>query len=339
MPVKKILLVGNFSKNPGIYTYATSFFKALKKLNYLVECFNYKNYKFNTPVLGKSLLNFYFLRTVKNYNPDLILVIKGEKISYRTLTKVKKINPESILLNFYPDNPFTFWNGNSNSDVLFSLPLYDSFLIWSHALIPVLYAAGAKKVQYFPFAFDSELFCQKIILSEQDEQVFQSDVCFVGSWDPDRQRWLEGLIQRIPGLNLAIWGNRWRENLPQGSVLHSQLKGCAIYGIAMIKVFRRAKIVLNFIRKQNMGAHNMRTIEVPASKAFLMTERTVDQAEMLFKEGEQIECFASIDELARKIEVYLKNDDKRLKIIQAGYEKVQEYTLEKVLGEFFKKIS
>ncbi len=338
MQFKKILLVGNISRNPEIYTYATSFYKTLKKLGHSVECFNYKNSQFSMPVLGKSLLNLCFLRVVKNYEPNLIFIIKGEKISYKTLKKIKQINSNVILLNFYPDNPFVFWNGNSNSDVLLSLPLYDSFLIWSNELMPVLYSAGAKNVQYFPFAFDFELFSQKIILSAQEAETFQSDVCFIGSWDLERQRWLEALVNRMPALKLAIWGDRWQVSLSPESLLHSHLKGSAIYGIAMIKAFRCAKIVLNFIREQNMDAHNMRTIEVPAARAFLMAERTVDQAEVLFKEGEHLECFESIDELERKIEFYLKNDDKRLKIIQAGYEKVQEYSLEKVLGTILGKL-
>ena len=117
------------------------------------------------------------------------------------------------------------------------------------------------------------------------------------------------------------------------------LKGCAIYGIAMIKAFRFSKIVLNFIRDQNMDAHNMRTIEVPAAKAFLMTERTAEQARVLFTEGKHLECFESIDELVRKIKFYLVNDDERLKIIQSRFEKAQEYTLEKKLGVFLKSFN
>ena len=38
----KILLVSKFSNNPEVYTYASSFYKALQKLGYDVETFNCK---------------------------------------------------------------------------------------------------------------------------------------------------------------------------------------------------------------------------------------------------------------------------------------------------------
>lgn len=337
MTIKKILLVGNFENKPKVYTYATSFYKALNNLNYSVECFNYKNSRFNIPFIGKYLLDFYLIKLIKKCNPDLIFMIKAEKVSHKTLKKIKKGNPRIGLLNFYPDNPFTFWNGNSNSDVLLSLPLYDLFLIWSYELIPILYSAGSKNVQYFPFAFDHTLLSEDVKTINQDVKVYQSDVCFVGSWDPDREKWLRLLVDRLPDLRLAIWGNRWEENLSQNSILRSYLKGDAIYGIDMIKAFNLSKVVLNFIRKQNLDAHNMRTIEVPAVKAFLMTERTTEQCKMLFNEGQHLACFANIDELVQKIEFYLKNDNERLKIVQSGYEKVQEYKLENVLDMILKK--
>ena len=80
----------------------------------------------------------------------------------------------------------------------------------------------------------------------------------------------------------------------------------------------------------------MRTIEVPASKTFLLTERTKEQAEILFSEGRSIECFADIDELIRKINFYLTNDLQRNKIVDAGFEKVKEYEIQKQLEKFLK---
>ncbi|MFA6534919.1 MAG: glycosyltransferase [Candidatus Babeliales bacterium] len=346
MNVKKILLVGNFNNNPKIYTYASSFYKAMhcnamQNLGLTVEKFNYKNSKFNTPILkniiGVRLINYSLLRTVKTFKPDLIFMLKADNITAKTLNNIKTNNKNIKIINFYPDNPFTFWNGNSNANILLSLPVYDLFLIWSHQLIPILYSSGAKNVRYFPFGFDESIFSQEIQLSENDHTKYQSDICFVGSWDAEREAWLTKLMHKIPALNLAIWGNRWNENLPQNSILKTYLKGCAIYGIDMMKAFRLSKIVLNFIRKQNLDAHNMRTIEVAACKSFLLTERTKDQAELLFKEGVSIECFKDIDDLTSKINFYLSNHNARATITQNGYEEAQKYSIENLLLETFKK--
>jgi len=99
----------------------------------------------------------------------------------------------------------------------------------------------------------------------------------------------------------------------------------------MLKAFKKSKIVLNFIRKQNLNAHNMRTIEVPACGAFLLTEKTHDQCNVLFKQGESIECFQDIGELVKKIDYYLNNSDKRVQIAKQSHKKVQDFQLEKML--------
>jgi spore maturation protein CgeB len=238
------------------------------------------------------------------------------------------------LVNFYPDNPFVFWNGNSNTNVLRALPFYDYFLIWSEYLMPVLESAGCKQAYYFPFACDQDLFS----VNDVDIEKHGGDVCFVGTWDAQREDWLTKLCNRMPDLDLAIFGNLWYEYVPKNSVLRKFLKGKAVYNQNMINIFRKTKIVLNFIRIQNFGAHNMRTMEVPASKAFLLTQRTEEQAEFLFKEGESIACFADIDELVSKIKFYLKHKEEREKITQRGFEQVQHYTMYKVLKRFLKNV-
>jgi spore maturation protein CgeB len=85
-----------------------------------------------------------------------------------------------------------------------------------------------------------------------------------------------------------------------------------------------------------MDAHNMRTIEVAACGAFLLTEHTKEQAELLFKQGVNIECFADIDELVNKIEFYLTNTAARDTIIENALQKAQEYSIEKLLLAVFK---
>lgn len=327
---KKILLVGHFSDSPNIYTYATSFYRILLKLGYDVKIFDYRK---KMPFL----LNFSLKRVHKNFDPDLIFFVKAEKISWRTIRFLKQ-NSNAILVNFYPDNPFVFWNGNSNSDVLCALPYLDYFLIWSEQLVPIISSAGAKRVVYFPFAFDGELFGGASKLKDDELKKYQSDVCFVGSWDATRQRWLEKLVDKMSDLDLAVWGDRWRENLPPSSNLKKCIKGEAIYGDEMIKAFTSSKIALNFIRKQNLSAHNMRTFEIPASRAFMLTQYTQEQAKSLFKDGESVECFKNLEELVFKIKFFLNNDEIRNERIKKGFLFSQKYVLEQQMSNFLKKI-
>ncbi|KKQ32650.1 MAG: hypothetical protein US49_C0006G0101 [candidate division TM6 bacterium GW2011_GWF2_37_49] len=327
---KKILLIGHFSDSPHVYTYATSFLKVLLKLGHDVKTFDYRR-------KAPFLLDYSLKRLSKKFNPDLIFFVKAEKISWHTVRFLKNNSP-AILVNFYPDNPFVFWNSNSNSDVLHSLPFIDYFLIWSEQLAPIIHSAGAKKVIYFPFAFDGDMFIGASKNTDTDINLHQSDVCFVGSWDTSRQRCLEKLLEKMPDLKLAVWGNRWKENLSASSGLLKFIKGDAVYGADMINVFKSSKIALNFIRKQNLNAHNMRTFEIPASKAFMLTQYTDEQAKHLFQDGESVECFKNIEELVFKIKFFLKNEALRNDRAEKGFLVAQKYVLEKQMSDFLKKI-
>lgn len=339
-----ILLVSKFSSDPRAYTYASSFVRTLQELGFNVEIFNSKKNYVRWPAfhhdylpawlkpINNMIINFMLKRMVIKTKSDLIFCIKAENITYKTMRRIKQ-HATSKLMNFYPDNPFSFWNGNANRDVLLSLPLYDNFLIWSKTLIPILESAGCKKVLYFPFAYDEHLFNEPLVWLSGDQQKYQSDVCFIGTWDAEREWWLTELKKSSPGLNLALWGNGWRERLDAAHLLAGCLRGKAIYGDEMRKAFSASGVVLNFIRKQNLDAHNMRTFEVLASGAFLLTQRTTEQTQEPFKEGLNIACFGSLDELVKQVRYYLENSDERSALVANGQALAKAFTLKQKLQE------
>lgn len=341
MLIKNIILVGKCSINPNRYTYPSSFYRTLKELGYNVTLVNYdlssnlRLFHF-VPTLLKNfiytkLINYQLKKTATTSHPDLILCIKADLITPTTLRFIKERSPQTKLALFYPDNPFTFWNGNSNANILNALPIYDYFLIWSKLLMPVLQSAGAKNVRYFPFAFDEVIFNQPITISNKEKQKYTCEICFIGTWDPDREWWLTELIIQMPTLKLAIWGNRWAETLPLSSPLHKYLRGKAIYMAEMVKAFACSKITLNFVRQQNMTSHNMRTFEALASNVFMLTQRTTEQTTTPFIEGDNIECFATPDELMKKIAFYLDHDTIRKSIAKKGQQLAQHFMLRKQL--------
>lgn len=328
---EKVLLVGAFSHNPMVYTYASSFVTALQELNFDVEIFNYR-----TPLLWKKntwindiIINKMLIAKTIRFAPSLIFLIKAESITASTLAFLQS-HIRCKMINFYPDNPFVLWNGNSKAEVLKSLPLYTCFLSWSRILNSALESAGCNHVCSFPFAYDKNLFSS----SAHHTPYYVRDLCFIGTWEPEREQWLTHIATHLPSINLAIWGNEWHKHC-KNQQLKKYIHGPAIYNQEMITAFQTSKIVLNFIRKQNITSHNMRTFEVPASNAFLLTQRTVDQAEFFFKEGESVACFSTPEELIQKIRFYLNHEDKRLHLQRNGFEKAQEYSLSQQLKNYF----
>ena len=333
----RILVIGAFSPDPTIYTYATSFYQALQKLSSQpVTLFNYRQsylpkilpYRLRKP-LNQYIMNCKLLAQAQELQPELIFIIKGELLFPWTLQKLKNLGAKVV--NFYPDNPFAVWNGNSNANVLQALPIYDCFLFWAPDFFPALHAAGCQHTCFFPFAFDPDIITPTTRQSTPD---LASDVCFIGTWEPERERQLTELIQQLPKLDLAIWGNLWQEKTTYAP-LKKHIRGKAIYGANMQQAMRSAKITLNFIRQQNMGAHNMRSIEAPAAGAFLLTERTHQQAQELFTEDVSIACFSGTDELVAKIKFYLQDEKTRYRIAQQGQHHVQQYGLPEQLRTYF----
>lgn len=332
---KKLLLVGYFPEDSSVYAYAQSFIAPFKKLGFDVQIFNYR--KKYCSILNNQLINHNLIRTAQLLRPDVIFFLKAETITASTIKTLKHVS-SPIILYFYPDSPFSLWNDNATPHLLHAMPMIDHFLIWTHDLTPALISAGCKQVVYFPFAFDDKVF-YPIEITDQEKKHYLYDVCFVGTWEPERERWLTQLCKTLPTLNLAIWGNDWAKHITSDSPLATKIKGQAIYGLQLQHIFAQSKIVLNFIRQQNIQAHNMRTFEVPACKAFLLTQWTHDQAHILFKEGESIACFSTIHDLSHKIRYYLEHESERKIIAHNGFVCAQSYTLEKQLSITFKSLN
>jgi spore maturation protein CgeB len=252
-------------------------------------------------------------KTIKE-KPDLILILKGWLIQPQTIIKIKKSLPNTLIFNYNPDNPFNSWaHGNSNSWVRKSIPLYDTYFIWGKFLQEPILKAGAKRFEYLPCGYDPKLHYPVKVSAEQKE-IFGSDIAFVGTYDEERKSWLNQLLD----YDLKIWGNSWEK---AGKNLQKKWQKREVVGEDFSKVCNSAKILLNFLRKQNGSAHNMRTFEIPACGGFELATRTEEHVGF-FKEGKEMDFFSSPGELKQKIDFYLANPELREKIAGEGHKKV-----------------
>lgn len=305
-----MLIVGNFFHGSLDLSFADSF----RHLGCEVVTFDYlEEYRNLSPLTrnrytNRLLQNLFFMaenrkfiQAVRRHHPDLILVFKGAFVFPSTLRRIKAIR-NTVLFNFNPDNPFSANRGASNSLIRRSIPFYDCYFIWGKFLVPLLKKAGARRVEYLPFACDPTLH-HPVEMSAEERVFYGSDVSFIGTWDTEREKYLEPLAD----YDLAIWGGNW-EKLGSGSRLRGKVRQTGNLGADMKKVCTASKISLNLIREQNGSAHNLKTFEITASGGFMLTTRTEEQQEF-FVEGEEIVCFDSPDDLKAKIDLYLKDKD------------------------------
>ena len=143
---------------------------------------------------------------------------------------------------------------------------------------------------------------------------YRSEVCFIGSWEKEREKSLLHLVEK--GIPVSIWGGGWDRGRYWSS-LRSVWRGTAIYGQEYTKALCCAKICLCFLNKNNRDQQNSRTFEIPACGAFMLAERTAEHLR-LFEEGKEAEFFSSDEELLEKAKYYLAREDLRNQIGKCG---------------------
>lgn len=277
------------------------------------------------PITDRLLYKFFpkkvqedFIEIALREKPDVLLVLKGFYFHPKTIARVKSELPHTFLFYFNPDNTFNTWHfGNSNTWILRSIPCYNVHLIWGLFLVEQMKKYGAKRIEYFPFGYDAELH-YPINPGQEEKNMYVAEIAFVGTWDKEREWWLNQIID----YPFSIWGNSWER---ANKKLRTKWKRRAVFGNELSKVCNSSKINLNFIRRQNIPAHNMRTFELPACKVFMLTTRTEEQNQF-FEEGRDFACFSTPEELREKLDYYLPRDELRREMAENAYKKVQGYT-------------
>jgi len=224
---------------------------------------------------------------------------------------------------------FNNWHfGNSNNSIIKSIKYYDINLIWTNYHREKMISHGAKLLFLFPFAADPFLYKVDIQNINTD---YKYDISFVGSWDEERERILNELLN----YDLNIWGNDWHK---ANTKLRKKWKGVEAVGDNLLEICIQSKINLNLIRKQNIPGLNMRTFEIPYCRGFFISTRTID-ATNIFKENLSGGYFTGTQELKSQINYFLKNKESRTKKIIFAKEISKNHTYEIRVRDLLKYIN
>jgi spore maturation protein CgeB len=329
----------------------------LKKLGHDVEVFvnreskilNYKRrishpnlhkifikLKANSSLLTKldtNIINYALVKKALYFKPDIILVTEGENIYPETFQKIKSKLDVKIGLRLGA-NPFYFQY--IGKGIVRNLPNYDVIFTNKKYLIPELIKAGAKRVRYYSLRCDPEF--HRSVNSESERKL---DVCFIGSRYSLREKYLKAVAELAlkVGFSFKFWGFDWSKEETDKS-LYRYYQGIT-FGEEMVKIYSSSKIALNIEHSIDRSGGNMRLFEIPACGAMQIVNEK-EEIENLFKRGEEIVMFKDTRELKEKILYYLRNDEIRSKIAQAGqarahrehnYERGLKYIIEALLEE------
>ena len=279
------------------------------------------------PILLNAF-NDAIVRELKGHDADLVLVLKGHRLSAGTVDRIRE-SAGAPVVNFYPDDPFSDTRSNRLAYGPNVLAAYDACFTFARHLIPDYERAAAQTVHDLPFARDPGLHAPP---SEPAPPAF--DVVFVGNLDDERVAHLDALANDY---RVAVFGERTAVTVPRGSALARATFGPAAYGNDLARALACGAISLNVMRPQNARSHNMRSYESPACGAFTLSQRTPELNE-LFAEGEEIACFGDVDELRAAVAQWLADPRGRASVAAAGFARVRDDTYARRAGTMLEAI-
>ena len=246
-----------------------------------------------------------------------MLIYKGAFVYPDTLQFAKKNNCKIVL--FYPDVSMT----SHSPYIPASIPLYDLiFTTKTFGITDMETKYGVKKTFFIPHGFDPEIH-RKLEIGNEELAAFGCDVSFIGTWSPKKEKWLSYLKEKIPQINMRIWGDQW--NKITSASIRSSIQGRPVTGDLYAIAIQCSKINLGILSEQVEGSSSgdlitSRTFHIPAASGFMMHERNKESV-LYFREDQEAIFFDSEEELVTKVKMFLNNDELREKIRIAGHQR------------------
>lgn len=273
------------------------------------------------PLLNK--INNDFVILAVDTKPEIIWSYNDTHIFPHTILSLKRYLPKTIFAQYANDNPWM----RDYRRIIFrhfrkSIHLFDINFYYRLSNEVDFKSAGAKRTALLRSYYIPEETYP--IEKEKIEDEFRSDVVFVGHFENDGRLNLLADAAKS-GANLKLFGTGWEKPisiLPDDDPLKRLLPIKPARGQQYIKAICGSKIALSFLSKLNKDTYTRRNFEIPAMRAFMLSEYT-DDLNSLFSEGKEAEYFRTKDELVEKIKYYLDHEDEIAGIAQAGYERVQ----------------
>jgi len=317
----KILLVAPQSRDTVLGVIGNFCKKALINLGYEIDVFDFRTSQYFKSSMGaylkktikkiyrfpreqlslaKSLenkkMNIALIDKVKQYRPDIMLVLMGDDIFAETLKEIK--NQGVIAANWFTDTVLD--PRRQRSALIKNISShYDYFFIYDNEAVLNFTQIDAPCVKSIPLACDPSMH-KSISLSEQEKEKYGSQVCFVGTldWLKDAKR--HELLKSLTDIDLGIWGN-WKKEDP---MLGKFYRKKHVYFEEAAKIYNASDITLDihiFFGTNNKAYDiNPRVFEAAGCGAFVLTNENQYLNE-LFEIDKEIVCYRDEHELKEKI--------------------------------------
>jgi len=310
---------------------------SLKRIYKKVDCintnkilpfhnFSYKLFYHLSPKLFEKHLDYFFYKKIKK-KYDLVFINNSEFITDNALDHLKKNTRRTLF--YCSDNPFVsrdkkrwfFFNRNSKK--------YDLVVFQQKSRLKFAKERGLKRY-----------IISKTKLSVDKRQKYKNDIVFVGTWFPERGKFLSELKKL--GLNFKIYGTHWEKDKLHYNYLKENIVLEDLSVEKYSKIVKSAKIALGLLSKGNVDDITLRCIEIPALGTLLCSESS-QTVKNLLKDKLEAVYFRNANDCFKICKKLLKNDNLIKKISKNGNYKItkilkpeSENILKKIISITFK---
>ncbi|MHC1713922.1 MAG: glycosyltransferase [Solidesulfovibrio sp.] len=153
-------------------------------------------------------------------------------------------------------------------------------------------------------------------------------------WESTRRYRVACLERTMPHEPVLVGDPGWRDTFPGEGKLWRYVPELAYYD-QLPDFYPLSDINFNATSLQMKGAVNQRVFDVPACRAFLLTDAR-RQMERLFEPGREVAVYTDVEEIGPLLDRYLADAKAREALAQAGYRRVlAEHTYPKRMATLF----
>lgn len=310
----RILIAGYYN----VFWHEEAWVVALRELGHEVIEFRINSYINQTLidklqnrfVIGPLIkrINHDFIKCVNNCLPDVILCYKALLIKPDTISALKK-DGRFKLISYNNDNIFAALKNKAYWRLFREcIPYYDIHLVYRKEEL-IRYQVHQNILVYELKSHFLPWLHQKI------HSVQKSDVCFLGHCENDRRiDQLDQLMKKVPAV-YNIHGALWKEYGKFRSWYNMDTH--ELQGDEYVRGINESKIALCFFSTLNADDYTRRVFEIPACGTLLLSQRSQVMQE-LYEEDKEAVYFGCTEELIDKVGYYLKHDQQRNCIANAG---------------------
>ena len=277
-------------------------------------------------IFGRSSLNKKIISSVKNYNPDLLLIGHADLIYASTLEELKKYNKNLKIAQWFEDpliNSGPDYNENTKK-VLDKLDFIDNTFVTTSPDV-LDFDLNGSNFHYMPIPVDDSV--ERLKVFEMSNSIF--DIFFAMSHGVNRgvlkrgkkdgrEDFLEKLIANNPTIKFDVYGLNGRQ---------------PIWADSFFNVISKSKMALNLSRGVPKKYYSSNRIASLLGNGLLTFIDEKTKFNHFFNNNELV-FYKNIEDLSEKIQKLSLDDGLRKKIAKKGWIKYHKYFNSQIVSDY-----